>query len=332
MTVGLLSRLRCLLPWFGTGGPRGGAATFHRLDALDNYGPADPSLAAYTAASSVRACVGEGIAPPFCRGVVLIGGFGDPPSYWDRLLPLLRRRGASIAAGGDGASPLFILAPRNPGWGRTDFREARCVTRKEWVLAARDSLKVASSLCSHVTVVAHSTGAPVVAAASSYVTVDRMVFTGPNFLPATRDRSIKRLLVRPVIGKTITFIKPIISKRLREGSRPTSTISVANHRKGFYLLHFPLHAIREMWLLQDEVLSGTTEWGVREGVLFVMGEEDKSVGPLDEQVDTLRHLVPEGNIETKILRKAAHNLCGEGDTVLEEFAQLVLDGRAGGCS
>lgn len=59
--------------------------------------------------------------------------------------------------------------------------------RRRWVLACRDSVAVARGLCEEVTVVAHSTGAPVAALVAENFDVDRLVFTGPNFLSQAGD-------------------------------------------------------------------------------------------------------------------------------------------------
>ncbi|CAN0583653.1 unnamed protein product, partial [Ectocarpus sp. 12 AP-2014] len=57
-----------------------------------------------------------------------------------------------------------------------------------WVLACRDSLAVARGLCDEVTVVAHSTGAPVAALVAETQPIDRLILTGPNFLSQAGDR------------------------------------------------------------------------------------------------------------------------------------------------
>lgn len=57
-----------------------------------------------------------------------------------------------------------------------------------WVLACRDSLAVARGLCEEVTIVAHSTGAPVAALVAETFDVERLIFTGPNFLSQAGDR------------------------------------------------------------------------------------------------------------------------------------------------
>lgn len=84
---------------------------------------------------------------------------------------------------------------------------------------------------------------------SSNFEVNRLVFTGSNFLPATHDRGSKRVLLNPLVGRILTFLKPVIKKRTR-GGRPTDTINVYHHQTGFFLKDFPLNAIREMWKLQ----------------------------------------------------------------------------------
>lgn len=60
--------------------------------------------------------------------------------------------------------------------------------KNSWVLACRDSLAVARGLCDEVTVVAHSTGAPVAALVAETQPIDRLIFTGPNFLSQAGDR------------------------------------------------------------------------------------------------------------------------------------------------
>lgn len=57
-----------------------------------------------------------------------------------------------------------------------------------WVLACRDSLAISRGLCEEVTVVAHSTGAPVAALVAELFDVDRLIFTGPNFVSQAGDR------------------------------------------------------------------------------------------------------------------------------------------------
>lgn len=56
------------------------------------------------------------------------------------------------------------------------------------MLACRDSLAVARGLCEKVTVVGHSTGAPVVALVAETFDIDRLIFTGPNFVSQAGDR------------------------------------------------------------------------------------------------------------------------------------------------
>ncbi len=56
------------------------------------------------------------------------------------------------------------------------------------MLACRDSLAVARGLCEKVTVVGHSTGAPVAALVAETFDIDRLIFTGPNFVSQAGDR------------------------------------------------------------------------------------------------------------------------------------------------
>lgn len=56
-----------------------------------------------------------------------------------------------------------------------------------WVIACRDGLAIARGLCDEVTVVAHSTGAPVAAMVAEVYNIDRLIFTGPNFLSTAGD-------------------------------------------------------------------------------------------------------------------------------------------------
>lgn len=56
---------------------------------------------------------------PFKKGLVLIGGFGDMPDMWEGLAERASTEG------------WYTLAPRTPGWGRTDFDEANKVSWTE---------------------------------------------------------------------------------------------------------------------------------------------------------------------------------------------------------
>lgn len=56
-----------------------------------------------------------------------------------------------------------------------------------WVLAVRDGLAIVRGLCEEVTVVAHSTGAPVAAIVAELFPIDRLIFTGPNFVSNAGD-------------------------------------------------------------------------------------------------------------------------------------------------
>ena len=55
-------------------------------------------------------------------------------------------------------------------------------------MACRDAVAVVCGICEEVTVVAHSTGAPVAALVVEALPVDRLVFTGPNFVTQASDR------------------------------------------------------------------------------------------------------------------------------------------------
>jgi len=196
----------------------------------------------YSLATSPRVVTNDE-EKPYRHGVVMLGGFGDAPSYWDRLMPYLKKYKQRQE------EKVLFYAPRTPGWARRDFQEAMRISYKDWVLAGREAVLTASALCDKVTVVAHSTGALVAAAIAEDIEVDSLVFTGSNFLPAERDEGIRRLLLKPIIGKILPFVKPNIVKRLRNG-RPVDTLNKEYHTEGFYLKDFPLNAVIEMWKLQ----------------------------------------------------------------------------------
>lgn len=134
--------------------------------------------AATTSTSSVVVCNNK----PYDHGILFLGGFGDAPAYWDRLLPYMNMNidiDIDPAAGQEKLDcnddnqnkkeKVFCYAPRTPGWGRTDFREARKISYKDWVLHGREAAVLVSALCSRVTVVGHSTGALVAAAVAEEV-------------------------------------------------------------------------------------------------------------------------------------------------------------------
>ena len=294
-------------------------------------------------------------------GIVCIGGFGDAPMYFDPLLECLQVREdtqfAQSSLNSDtninnNTRKIFYYAPRTPGWARSSFDEAMRLSYEDWIVAAREAIHLATSLCHKVRIIAHSTGAIVVAAillvesskdnGSMCDVIDRVVFTGSNFLPAHKDVSVKRLLMNtPMIARTMKFVQPIIAKRLREG-RPVDTVRKEYHSIGFYLMEFPLNAVIEMWKLQDWLLYCATKTGCRitfgnakqeRKLVFLQGEHDKSVAPLEEQVQYVRTqlLTKEiGNdhdilVENELIDSAAHNLCGESEIVLERIARALIE-------
>mmetsp|Transcript_12458 Transcript_12458/g.18369 ORF Transcript_12458/g.18369 Transcript_12458/m.18369 type:complete len:388 (-) Transcript_12458:252-1415(-) len=175
------------------------------------------------------------------RAFVFIGGFGDPPALWKSAIDSLQKSEKGI----------ICLACRTPGWGRNNFEEARKVGWQEWVLAALETLEIAQQVAPRVTVVAHSTGAIVASVALSRTSkqnVDRAVFTGANFDCAPKDQGIRKIIMHPVLGALLTFLKPVVPKRIR-GGRPVDTMN-PDAWEGYYLMSFPLHAVREMWKLQ----------------------------------------------------------------------------------
>eukprot|EP00752_Nemacystus_decipiens_P003036 g2814.t1 len=250
----------------------------------------------------------------FAKGLVLIGGFGDMPHMWEGLAERASKAG------------WYTLAPRTPGWGRTDFKEANRVSWTEWVLACRDGLVVARGLCEEVTIVAHSTGAPVAALVAEIFDVERLIFTGPNFVSQAGDRWAKKLLLRPVVGPLVAKYLGTVVKKRREG-RPVDSLNVASYPTAFYLTCLPVHTLRQMWLMQDQL---SLPWRVSGEVLMLMGESDQSVAPLLEQADFVRPFVPEGvPFRACSIPNAAHGLPTETEGVVDTVAKIVL-GLGGG--
>ena len=110
--------------------------------------------------------------------------------------------------------------------------------------------------------VAHSTGATVALACLlgeergegfDRWGVDRCVFTGANFGPAAGDVKMKKLLTSKA-GKLLTFLKPVVRKKLREG-KPVDVKNQHYWESGFYLSSIPTNAVREMWKCMDEILE-----------------------------------------------------------------------------
>ncbi|CAM9319513.1 unnamed protein product, partial [Hapterophycus canaliculatus] len=190
-----------------------------------------------------------------------------------------------------------------------------------WVLACRDSLAVARGLCDEVTVVAHSTGAPVAALVAEGFPVDRLIFTGPNFLSQASDRWAKNLLLKPVVGPLLAKYLGTVVKKRRRG-RPVDSLNVATYETAFYLTCMPVHTLRQMWILQDQL---SLPWRVTGEVLMLMGESDESVAPLMEQADFVRPFVPEGvHFRACSIPNAAHGLPTETDGVVETLSKIVL--------
>lgn len=247
---------------------------------------------------------------PFKKGLLLIGGFGDPPHVWEGLAER-----ASLAG-------WYTLAPRTPGWGRTDFHEANHVSWTDWVLAARDGLAAVRGLCEEVTVVAHSTGAPVAAIVAESFPIETLVFTGPNFVSNPSDLWAKKLLLTPVLGRIVTSYLRTVVKKKRMG-RPIDSLNEEAFPTAYYLTCLPVHALREMWILQNQL---SRPWQVSSKVMMLMGESDQSVAPLPEQAQFVAPFLPK-NIPFHFLwiPGAAHGLPTETKGVVDALAKVVLD-------
>jgi len=297
--------------------------TFERLSSLFDDGQHDDKWGVAYSRASLPRMIPMAPTPlknkPYNHGVVLIGGFGDAPFYYDPLIPFLKENVKR------NKERLLMYSPRTPGWARSDyFDEAMRVTYKEWVVAGIEAVSIARDLCDEVTVVAHSTGALVAAAVAEDFEVDSIVLTGANFLPALKDRSMKSLLIHtPFVGSVMKFIKPIIKKRLRKG-RPVDTINEAYHSTGYYLKELPLNGVVEMWKLQDAL---SKSWKTKR-VVLLQGEHDLSVGPLEEQVEYIRKFTGDhASVTYDLIPNAAHNLCGENESVLKHIADSILGPR-----
>lgn len=62
------------------------------------------------------------------------------------------------------------------------------------------------------------------------------------------DRA-KRLLLKPIVGPLVSRYLGTVVKKCRQG-RPVDSLNVAAYPTAFYLTCLPVHALREMWMLQ----------------------------------------------------------------------------------
>ncbi|GMH79170.1 hypothetical protein TL16_g08056 [Triparma laevis f. inornata] len=217
------------------------------------------------------------------RCYVFIGGFGDPPSCYSPLVDrITKARSNSIA-----------LSPATQGWDCFDnFKSARTLTYKTWLRGCLSNLKLANTLSERVIVIGHSTGATVISKVLELNNdlVDEVYFTGPNLKANKDDAKAKRLLLSR-LGPLIKFVLPVIKKKVRKSEdgtfRPCDTLNREYHKTGYYLRAFPVNSIIEMFKLQEQL--GKNTWGERvKRVVFFKGEEDRSVGDVEEQVRTER--------------------------------------------
>ncbi|CAM9592497.1 unnamed protein product [Discosporangium mesarthrocarpum] len=251
---------------------------------------------------------------PFKNGVVMVGGFGDTPFMWEGLISHLKQAG------------WFCLAPRTPGWGRSDFDEADRITWVEWVLACRDAIDTTRNLCERVTVVGHSTGAPVAAYSTEFNSVDRLIFTGPNFVSNPSDVWAKHLLTRPFVGPLVASFLGVVTKRRRGGGRPIDSLNVESYDSAFYLTCLPVKALRQMWLLQDQL---SRPWKVAVEVIMLQGVADGSVAPLVDQISLVKGFVPEGiKFTACYMEDAAHGIPTETQPIVDLLAGVVLEEKA----
>lgn len=59
----------------------------------------------------------------------------------------------------------------------------------------------------------------------------------------------KRLLLRPILGPLVTKYLGTVVKKKRSG-RPVDSLNVASYETAFYLTCMPVHALRQMWIMQ----------------------------------------------------------------------------------
>lgn len=81
-----------------------------------------------------------------------------------------------------------------------------------------------------------------------------------------RPYRAKNLLLTPVVGKLVcAYLRTVVKKR-RNG-RPIDSLNVAAYETAFYLTCLPVHALREMWLLQVWGSRCAREKGQQKGVV-----------------------------------------------------------------
>lgn len=280
-------------------------ATFGRLN---KFFERDVQLKCYQIA---KARAKQNSEKPYKKGYLLIGGFGDTPLLWSEVIE-------SIDAAGH-----YYFAPRTPGWGRTSFEESERVRWEEWVMAARDGLTVVRGLCEEVTIVGHSTGALVAGAVLQREYVDRAVFTGPNFLPSPSDVGLKKIVLSPILGDLLLWLK-VVPKKLRRG-RPVDNNNTAVYAEGYYLSSFPVQAIQQMWKLQTELRKGGELKVGAGGVLILAGEHDLSVAPVKDQATYIRNMLPKDiPVDTALVCGAAHGLPAELKYAVDALISALL--------
>lgn len=70
-----------------------------------------------------------------------------------------------------------------------------------------------------------------------------------NMLRPDPAHRAKRLLLKPIVGFLLTKYLGVVAKKRRMG-RPIDSLNEAIYETSFYLTCFPVHALREMWILQ----------------------------------------------------------------------------------
>jgi len=254
---------------------------------------------------------------PYKRGFLLIGGFGDTPAMWTSLIDFSKIQSETS----------FCYAPRTLGWGRTNFDEAQKVRWQDWVVAALEALEVVCAVSEDVVIVGHSTGAIIamlVLQRARPKSISRCVLTGPNLCSPSDDLPIKNILLHPIVGSLLIKMMPLVPKKLRE-DRPVDCLNWRAYPRLFYHTAFPLSAVREMWRMQDAFLhSDKPLKALKDEVVLLMGEHDKSVGPLETSTELVRKVLPAGvNIISQRFCGAAHNLYGEKEEVANQVLRII---------
>jgi carboxylesterase len=240
------------------------------------------------------------------HAVLLLHGYSASPYEFAYLLRALD----------SAAIPYY--APLLTGHGLDDLHLLTVVKPSDWLRDAVMAYDQLASLADEISVLGHSTGAPLAAYVAQTRQVKHLILSGPNLYPSAADRRFQRAFSTPVLGALLTWLVPLFAKPIRPGRVTWSdTCDPEAARAGFSYPTLPTVSLRAQWQLPRLIDLARVHCAT---LTLLGGEHDRTV-----DMRMARRL-----LDCHGLHYAAHTFPRSGHNVLMDYdrdaaIQVVLD-------